>query len=178
MKRSDLHRKYADMIDMCEGTKVKARQCVRFDGSIIYSAPMFNGYIDSYRFALAIVENRPVFAGDVLYKKGSVDSYTVTGHENNRLDRVLPDFYTWTKPVPFLHILKAQAEGKRIVFFDGAEWVDTDEIDCVNFKPESYRVVEHNKCEEHIINSVFGEQAIIRFKKCGITGKISAEVLK
>jgi hypothetical protein len=182
-RRSDLHRKYADMIDMCEGTKVKARQCVRFDGSIIYSAPMFNGYIDSYRFALAIVEDKPVFTGDVLYwKSGS------TGHKIKEISEdgwfhsyEMSVFHvtgaTWTKPNQFADILQAQAEGKRVVFYDGAKWVDTDVIDTVNFNPVSYRVADKDETKNFDTN-VFGETVFVKYTKCGITGKISAEVLK
>ena len=69
--KADLHREYARVIDMCEGTAVYPQDCFKYDNSV-YSKhwsgnPTFEGNPDSYRFAIAIIENKPVFYGDKLY---------------------------------------------------------------------------------------------------------------
>lgn len=70
MKQSDLFRKYARMIDMCEGTAVKPWWCVKMDGLQFNDEcgkPKFDDNPDAYTFAIAIVEGKPVFKGDELY---------------------------------------------------------------------------------------------------------------
>ena len=71
--KADLHREYARVIDMCEGTTIYPQDCFKYDNSV-YSKnwigkPTFEGNPDSYRFALGIVEGRPCFYGDTLYNQ-------------------------------------------------------------------------------------------------------------
>lgn len=65
MKRSDLYREYARVIDMCGDTSVDLELCVRLNGFSVRE-PNFK-CSGQYTFALAIVEDKPVFATDVLY---------------------------------------------------------------------------------------------------------------
>ena len=77
-KRSDLYREYARVIDMVEGTNINVFSCVKWNGIEIQketatNKEMFANNINSYQFAIAIVEEKPVFLGDVLYdKQGSI----------------------------------------------------------------------------------------------------------
>ena len=68
--KADLYRKYADMIDMCEGTKVEPVECVKHDLYICCTQPKFNRPAWEYEFAHCIVEDKAVFTGDELYYKG------------------------------------------------------------------------------------------------------------
>lgn len=186
--RSDLFREYARVIDLCEGTKVNSFECAKYKSNTHGYHLNFNeGDINNYNFALDIVEDKPVFAGDVLYGICSGIKYTLNdaGVYKPSLDGAF-SFHvengetpplTWTKPDEFAHILKAQSEGKRIVFFDGAKWVDTDVIDTVNFKPGSYRVVDRDKFHNETLG-IFGDIIKVKYTKCCITGKISAEVIE
>lgn len=80
MTRADLFREYARIIEMCDVAKLPARfvwDCIRLDGVNFYDAYMgdvdylyrfFHEYaIDRFTFALCLLENKPVFEGDVLY---------------------------------------------------------------------------------------------------------------
>lgn len=185
-RRSDLFREYARVIDMCEGTKVDPEQCVKINSKAeFYDSPAFNADPNKYTFAIAIVEDKPVFAGDVLYNKqgyvvavhGVDENIAITGE--NRCGRWPISGFSWTKPDEFAHILQAQAEGKRVVFYDGAKWIDTDGIDTVNFKPESYKVVESDHNETYSVwVPMINKHVETKYTKDGITGKITAEVIE
>ena len=69
MKQSDLWRKFADMVDLCEGTGIDPWKCVKFDGVVWGNRLGFEALPKCYQFALAIVEGKPVFEGDELYTK-------------------------------------------------------------------------------------------------------------
>ncbi|MGZ5029056.1 MAG: hypothetical protein ACXWAT_00675 [Methylobacter sp.] len=193
MKRSDLFRRYAEVIDMCEGTNVRPLLCVRVSGENVSTEPCFNGNAAAYTFALAIVEDKPVFAGDVLYDEFGPIQIIDRDNGNNvtcrSTDPKSRDFYigahelkaySWKKPDPFAELLQAKAEGKRVVFFCFGEWIDTNGIDTVNFKPESYRVVEHDESHKFTYlapRRITCSELTINLKKDGITGKITAEVI-
>jgi len=68
-KRSDLFREYARVIDMCEGTGVDPYECVGCGMSLCDDEPTFMSDPGNYTFAVAILEGRPVFAGDEVYLK-------------------------------------------------------------------------------------------------------------
>lgn len=69
MKKSDLHREWARVLDMCEGTKVKPRDCWKYNGKFIGLEPEFTDFPDRYEFMVAILKDTPVFAGDLIYHK-------------------------------------------------------------------------------------------------------------
>jgi hypothetical protein len=68
-KRSDLYREWARVLDMCEGTKVNSWKCVKwYDKLGTFEPHLLNtSDINTFKFAIAIVENKPVFVGDELY---------------------------------------------------------------------------------------------------------------
>ena len=76
---ADLHREWARVLDMCEGTKVNQQDCWKCDGIKRCVEPMLRGIPKSYSFAIAIVENKPVFIGDELYYTPDGEKVTVTG---------------------------------------------------------------------------------------------------
>jgi len=82
MKKSDLYREYARVIDMCEGTNIKPIMCVLIRGELLYTppyhdylGPQFSAKIlidadpNDHSFALCLVEGKPVFKGNTLYLK-------------------------------------------------------------------------------------------------------------
>ena len=99
MKKSDLYREYARVIDMCEGTGLEQFDCMKYMGCIYRDHngsknPSFDRPASEFSFALAIVEGKPVFEGDVLYDSKGNKYNIPSGAEwywNN---------YSWTQPKP------------------------------------------------------------------------------
>lgn len=102
MKKSDLFREYARVMDMCEGTGVDPFHCVKVRGARcicrgLVPQPTFVEDPKHYEFALAILEGRPVFKGDRLYFKGLDNSTFAWGGDDSLFDYEL----TWTRPRTF-----------------------------------------------------------------------------
>lgn len=72
-KRSDLFRQYARVMDMCEGTNVSVLDCIKFSGrpwmklNKHNNEPEFSCDLSCYDFAVAILEDKPLFIGDTVY---------------------------------------------------------------------------------------------------------------
>jgi hypothetical protein len=66
MKKSDLHREFARVLDMCDGMSISPFDCVKYFGTRGLPLDFVNDP-HHYQFALAIVEGKPVFEGDELY---------------------------------------------------------------------------------------------------------------
>jgi hypothetical protein len=82
MKKSDLHREWARVIDMCEGTGVDPRECLRIDGEPCrLENPLFNDDPECYTFMVAILEGRPLFVGDEVYWKNTGEKFDWTQGE-------------------------------------------------------------------------------------------------
>lgn len=64
MKRSDLYREWARVLDMCEGTGVDPLLCWKYNGRYADHAPALIDPPECYQFAVAILEGEPVFVGD------------------------------------------------------------------------------------------------------------------
>lgn len=73
-----LHEEYSRVIRMCVGTKVGPRDCVKLGGICRVGDWTFTNTIKEYTFALAIVEDKPAFEGDVLYGI-SGEAHTLSG---------------------------------------------------------------------------------------------------
>ncbi len=68
MKKSDLYREYARALDMCENTEVREIDCIRWcEKPVLESGQFHNWPLEKYSFALAIVEDKPVFEGDKMW---------------------------------------------------------------------------------------------------------------
>lgn len=80
MNQNDLYIEYARVIEMCKGTALEDTPwvCVKiYDG--FDSHPQFNQSPELYEFAIAILEDRPVFVWDKIYAKTPKEiEYTVT----------------------------------------------------------------------------------------------------
>lgn len=97
MNKADLHREYARCIDMCEGTTVKPWECVTYDGAVLPGCPIFCNQPDDYAFAMAIVENKPVWHTDALYHKFSGALYQVRDLKDKSFSW---SNFTWNPPKP------------------------------------------------------------------------------
>lgn len=69
MKKSDLYREWARVMDMCEGTNAKPEYCWKLGGWYMGEIPDFGAPPKGYTFAVAILEDKPVFFGDKVYSK-------------------------------------------------------------------------------------------------------------
>jgi hypothetical protein len=145
MTRADLFREYARVIEMCSvpGCTVDPDDCVRcLDKPISYyktdsgfSWNFRNGV--GYTFALCIVEDKPVFADDVLYIRGhsvTVDKmigellcgkYTgIGGHVYDmRYSNVLNNSWSWNPPTPLTRRVRIYVDDKQVIDFDCARGV-------------------------------------------------------
>ncbi len=67
MKKSDLYREWARVLDMCEGTNVRPEDCWSLNNRKYNERPEFDADPEYFKFAIAILEDKPVFVGDKLY---------------------------------------------------------------------------------------------------------------
>ena len=69
MNQNDLYIEYARVIEMCKGTALESKPwvCVKWDGEVFDEHPAFDAEPELYEFAIAILEDKPVFVGDSLY---------------------------------------------------------------------------------------------------------------
>jgi len=129
MKRSDLYREWARVLDMCEGVDVAPNACVRFAGTELLDPSLFNANPEQYSFALAIVEGRPVFAGDVLYCE---DSTTIVVRGADKSGRLIADcdngatnalytieFISRNPPAPIIKPAPKFQLGERVLYRNG-----------------------------------------------------------
>lgn len=74
--KAQLHREWARVLEMCEETGFNPCKCWLFNKERNADLPpLLNDNFDvkSYEFAIALVEGKPVFRGDVLYWKNDGD---------------------------------------------------------------------------------------------------------
>lgn len=104
MKTEDLYLNYANVINMCEGTKVKPWQGVRQPRTKELHRtdrhPDFTMSPDDYEFMVAILEDKPVFVGDKLYGKYSKVFHDVSRKlfESGEYDYSDDDYWSWNPP--------------------------------------------------------------------------------
>lgn len=72
-----LYRQWANILDMCEGTEVDPNDCWVLNGLVQCSHPKFTGNPDDYEFAVAILDNGPVFVGETIYNRFTGESIIV-----------------------------------------------------------------------------------------------------
>jgi len=77
MKTSGLHREWARVLDMCEGINVSPDVCWKFDGEVKNRCISLDS-LGKYEFAVAILEDRPVFVGDTVLNKDTGAKYTIS----------------------------------------------------------------------------------------------------
>lgn len=100
----DLMREYVRVADMCKGTPLEDRpwECVWLDGgTIMESEDQFQRAIlagCNVKFALAILEGKPVFVGDKLWWSSTNSFISVEDTETFR--QVREPFWSWTTSTP------------------------------------------------------------------------------
>ena len=89
MSEAEIFKEYARVIEMCEGTKVMSWQCVKFDGRTFTHRSGVAAQLSlnpeqrgNVTFAVAIVEDRPVWLYDFLYANGTDCKREVVELEN------------------------------------------------------------------------------------------------
>lgn len=126
MKKSDLYREWARVLDMCEGTGVNPNICWEIYGDREDDGePSFTDNPNKYKFAVAILEGKPVFVGDKLYGKNSGVFRTIDRKEVDSVDWDYsdPQYWSWQPPT------------KRTFLLDGVELPcpDNNENECKNY---------------------------------------------
>ena len=98
MNQNDLYLKYAEIIKMCQGTALEDTPWlgVRFNGSEFNGHPRFDTRAKNYQFAIAVLEDKPVFPGDILCFKPSGSEYVASKHTTAS---AVSDM-TWQPPKP------------------------------------------------------------------------------
>ena len=94
-KASELHHAWANWLDMCEGTEVDVNSGWKCGGYSAAASPSFQGKFSDYEIAISIVENKPVFIGDVLYSLTNGGKY-----EAVNLYKYTSKDYSWNPPKP------------------------------------------------------------------------------
>lgn len=97
MNVSYLHRELARVLGMCKGTKVRPTACWGVSGDRRDSGymPTFGNAADLYEFAVAILEDKPVFPGDIIYNKNNGRGYIVKPHDP--IVQIDYSIFTWVK---------------------------------------------------------------------------------
>ena len=99
MNQNDLYIEYARVIKMCQGTALEDKPwlCVKFNGTGTFDThPGFTSDPELYKFSPAILEDRPVFGGSILYLKSSGLEYVADKHTTAS---AVGDM-TWKPPKP------------------------------------------------------------------------------
>ena len=176
-KRSDLFREYARLIDMCEGTVVSPIDCVRWNGEPCGLNFLEGTYaaLDGYSFAKAIVENKPVFIGDMLWRRFNGTRQKMLYSSGTAYE------WSWEEPNIYADLIKAQKEGKRVAWKDmGGEWhiLSEKELTEANDGLDNFKIVEDKEYTSIICPSWRGDDVTVKLFKDGLSGKISAEVVE
>ena len=73
--RKELNLEYWGRVhEICKGTALEGREweCVKWNGNILTAHPHFSPEYSAYALAVCVVEDRPVFVGNVLYHNNTV----------------------------------------------------------------------------------------------------------
>lgn len=114
MNRNDLYIKYAEVIQMCKDTALEhyPYRCVKDGDDYIFDHPSFKDDPNNFKFAVAILENKAVFVGDVIYYKcdgepvkildgdAAGDALISRGNCISASVMIEDDEFTWDKPKP------------------------------------------------------------------------------
>lgn len=121
-KQNDLYIEYARVIEMCKCTALENTPWlgVKCEGVVQECHPMFRAPPDSYEFAIAILEDRPVFNGDKLYWKTTGSEYTVNSY--NQCASAPLGAMTWQPPKPKRRIVLEETNYEYDCEINGAFW--------------------------------------------------------
>ena len=123
-KSSELHRAWANWLEMCEGTEVNVNSGWKCGGGdAAFHSPSFQGKFSDYEIAIGIVENKSVFIGDELYNMfgnkiiASAEGFTWYNKEtfNSWLKSI-----SWNPPKPKTAMVELLVEDiKKLATCDG-----------------------------------------------------------
>jgi hypothetical protein len=100
MKLSELHRKYADALDLCERHDLEPTRAIKLDDKFLTYQSNLSSPQDCYTFPVAVVEGNPVFVGDDLYNPFGL-RVKITNDMVDDIENVLMSVnYTWNPPKP------------------------------------------------------------------------------
>lgn len=123
MTQAELFEEAARVARMVEGTGLKYWECVKYGGQIRTSPLTFVESADNYEFALALVEGKPVWKGDVLYSiiaKGH-NKFTVEGLDSHGLlhgggFHTTVNICSWSPPLLHAEWKKRYENGENLQF--------------------------------------------------------------
>ena len=105
MNTNDLYLEYARCIEMCKRTNLEDTPWQRVKdsrGNTYINNPTFLSNPDDYKFAVAILEDKPVFVGDKICRLSNGRILTVM-HHNELSDgsrMIQSNKFTWEPPAP------------------------------------------------------------------------------
>lgn len=113
MNTNELYIEYARVIEMCKGTKLEHTPYMGVKCAGVcsfHNHPRFSEHSDYYEFAIAVLEDRPVFVGDAIYYKCDGEKLEIVraGRNGDIIIKELfnrevsieffSDDFTWTPP--------------------------------------------------------------------------------
>jgi hypothetical protein len=130
MTLSKLYEEAARVAKLIENTPIKMPSCIKHNGRVCTYYPQFNSDPSEYEFCLAIVENKPVFKGDVLWNvpnnfKFTADKSDYIGGVQRIIGGSLCAWLedaSWSKPKPktvIVELLREDAEAIASLNADG-----------------------------------------------------------
>ncbi len=97
MTKADLHRKYADALDLCEKYKLNWRNAVQVNGGYLSTPPDFANPNYTHTFPIAVIEGKPVFVDTLYTKHGS--HFKIEDNQSYNSES-LAENLTWNPPKP------------------------------------------------------------------------------
>ncbi|MCP5244822.1 MAG: hypothetical protein H6937_02180 [Burkholderiales bacterium] len=115
MNTNDLYIEYARVIEMCKWTALENTpwDCVKLGNQLFDEHPRFCVHSMEYKFAVAVLEDKTVFVGDVIYYKCDGERLEIirAGRDGDIIIKELfnrevsieffHDDFTWTPPPIF-----------------------------------------------------------------------------
>ena len=101
------------MRDICSGTMVNWRSCIKYDGEILQEVN-FTGVDNQYSFAVDVVEDKPCFPGDALYYNGERKIIQNTG----AIGLINKNNWSWIPPALKIELVDLSAESNPSSKYD------------------------------------------------------------
>jgi len=187
MTLKEYYEQYAKVMLLChEYIHIHPEECIKCNGTPLIDLQFSFDESDDYTFARAIIEDRAVFAGDVLY--WTTNKHSITVDEFMNLDS---EFLTWTDPKiiedPYLEFKTAFADGRRIVWKDrNNRWHDAEKDEQGNFFPlgyvlplDCYKIIPYDTKESALYYTPISDEAVrLQFTRSQIDNSLTVEILK
>jgi hypothetical protein len=92
-RQAALYRKFAEVIELCEGTSIRPETCWKMNGVRMDTSPHFNHVHGDYSFIHAIIEGQRIWVGDIVFWKETLERFTVKEYHGVKW---LQEFFTTT----------------------------------------------------------------------------------